>query len=247
MKKLLILSLLLIFFAGCNKQAVQNIIPIQKNNQQFEASLPLDNHTYQEPKITIWVWTGSIISPKNEIAKGEYDYAVDPELVDWKISKVRGYVYTYLYKDLWLEITTSPLYEPYFYELSTWLILKRNGNVIYLSWTLNNTPDYIEVFYKDIKAPFEDEIINKHLPKWATIETGILEQNNWLFSSMQWFHVVYIQSPDEKWMSFDKQFPQNRLHILFVMDPKVPNKYYKFSVSDCAPGPCSIFGKIRFL
>jgi hypothetical protein len=46
----------------------------------------------------------------------------------------------------------------------------------------------------------------------------------------------------------DKEFPKNTSNIIFLMDPKKPNIYYKISFSsDCAPGPCSIFGEIEFL
>jgi hypothetical protein len=35
--------------------------------------------------------------------------------------------------------------------------------------------------------------------------------------------------------------------VIFVMDPKHPERYYKLWVSDwCAPGPCTLFGNIEF-
>jgi hypothetical protein len=46
----------------------------------------------------------------------------------------------------------------------------------------------------------------------------------------------------------DTEFPQNHYLIFFVSNPENPSLYYKISYfPDCAPGPCSIFGKIDFL
>jgi len=67
-----------------------------------------------------------------------------------------------------LKINTSELYEPYFFEKSDKPLIKRNGNIIYNasndSWIIGW--DYIEVFFKDPKKPFEDEIKEKQLPAW---------------------------------------------------------------------------------
>lgn len=108
----------------------------------------------------------------------------------------------------------------------------------------------MEVFFKNSHISLEEEIKNKHLSKWCKIETGILNKEYWIFSSMKWFYIVYITSEDwnlaSNWEIFDKEFPDNPFSIAFVMDPKRPDKYYKFSYGDCAPGPCSVFGKIEF-
>ena len=46
---------------------------------------------------------------------------------------------------------------------------------------------------------------------------------------------------------FDKQYPKNKRLVQFYMNPKHPEKYYKVSFgTDCAPGPCTIFGRVEF-
>ena len=256
MKKIIFLSLLGLFFlTGCEHKT--NFValspePIIEQTKTIERILPPNTGTYQEPKIIIWEATWIILAEINSKVQNEVSYtSTEEEKQNWrKESVVSWYVYTYIYEDLWIKITTPPLYEPYFYKKPDWLILKRKGNIIYLSWTPNIMPDYMEVFYKDPKVSLEDEIKQKHLPEWCTIQTGVIEKTNWLFSSMEWFNIIYIASKDwnlaSNWEIFDKEFPLNRLSISFVMDPQYPEKYYKFSYGDCAPGPCSIFGKIEF-
>lgn len=254
MKKTILLSLLLLFLAGC-KQNNSNISiqqPIIEPSKLFESFLPKDSDINKQPQITIFEGKWVILAEINSEVKNEISYtSTEEEKQNWrKESVVSWYIYTYIYEDLWIKITTSPLYPPYFFEKENWLILNKNGNIIYLSWTPNDSPDYMEVFYKDPQISFEDEIKTNHLPKWCTIQTGVINKTNWLLSSMKWFNVIYITSEDwnlsSNWEVFDKQFPLNRLNISFFMDPKHPNKYYKLSYGDCAPGPCSIFGNIEF-
>lgn len=149
----------------------------------------------------------------------------------------------YTYEDLWIRIITSP-------SQISWEVLKRHHNIIYNGQAWNIWDDYMEVFFKNPHISLEEEITNKHLSKWCRIETGILTKEYGIFSSMKWFYIVYITSEDWNLASngeiFDKEFPENPFNIAFVMDSKKPDKYYKFSYGDCAPGPCSIFGKIEF-
>ena len=67
---------------------------------------------------------------------------------------------------------------------------------------------------------------------------------------MKGFDIIYITALDGNLASngevFDLEFPENTLSIAFVMDPQHPEKYYKFSYGDCAPGPCSVFDSIEF-
>jgi hypothetical protein len=161
---------------------------------------------------------------------------------------VSWYLYSYTYEDLWIKITTPPLYSPYFFEKTEKNIIGKYKNILYnADWWY----DYLAVFEKDPNISLEEEIIEKHLSEWCTIQTGILNNTHWLFSSMEWFYIVYIASEDwnlsSNWEIFDKAFPENYLNIAFVMNPNKPEKYYKFSYGDCAPGPCSIFWTIEFL
>jgi hypothetical protein len=226
--------------------------PIIEQPKPLEILLPPDIWTYHSPLITIKSATGVVMMEFSGKAINEISYTANEEDKKnwWKRSTVSWYIYTYTYEDLWLKITTSPLYPPYFYEKSEWLILKRNRNIIYLSGTNNVVPDYIEVFYKNPQISFEEEIKKNHLPAWCTIQTGIFDKKWTFYPSMIGFEYILIASADgnlaPNWKTFDKQFPENILSISFVMDQKKPNKYYKLSHGDCAPGPCTIFGNIEF-
>ena len=236
MKKLILLSFLGLFFlAGCGNITNQ-IDPIVKQPPT--------------PDTKITIWTGLILAEfwtqvKNELSRS----ATDEEKENGrKESIVSWYLYTYNFEDLWIQITTPALYDPYFFEQTEKTIIKRKDTMIY---NPNQEYDYLAVFSKDPNISLEEEIISKHLSKWCAIQTGILTKESWFFSSMKWFYIVYITSADwnlaSNWEIFDKEFPDNPLSISFVMDPNKPEKYYKFSYGDCAPGPCSIFGNIEFL
>ena len=93
--------------------------------------------------------------------------------------------YTHTYQDLWIKIITSPL-------STTWDVLMRNNNIIYNGQSSTTWNDYMEVFFKNPKTSFEDEIRQKHLSLWCDIVTGIVNETHWLFSSMIWFHIIYI-------------------------------------------------------
>ena len=258
MKKPIFFFLLwIIFLAGCGHKPnfvslSPAVEPVVEQSKPLEILLPPDTWTYHTPLITIKSATGIVMTEFSGKAINEISYTANEEDKKnwWKRSTVSWYIYTYTYEDLWLRITTSALYSPYFYEKSEWLILKRNGNIIYLSGTTNVVPDYIEVFYKNSQTSFEEEIKKNHLSTWCAIQTGIFDKNSAFYPSMIGFEYILIASADgnlaPNWKIFDKQFPENILNISFVMDPKKPNKYYKFSHGDCAPGPCTIFGNIEF-
>lgn len=237
MKKLILLSLLCLFFlAGCKN----NFLSISKSeikpSQIFENILTPDTWIYPNPEISIHIWTWYDIN---------HIYDID--------AYSRWYIYTYTYKDLWIKITTPANYEPFFSEKTDTPIFKRYKNIVYNAHLWNNIwGDYIWFFTKNSNISFENEIQKNHLPTWCTIATGIFDTNNAFFPSMIWFTVVYIQTMDYNayWDNTchpDKEFPQSDGPIAFVMDPKYPEKYYKMAITDwCAPGPCSIFWNIEF-
>lgn len=226
MKKIFLLSLLLAFLTGCAYKTQNN---------------------YSQPEIIIKEATWTILAERNDIiATWEYWYYIDKE--SWrKFSYINWYKYIYTYKDLWIKIETSWWYDDYSYQRTTWEILKRYENIIYnAKWSVWG--DYIEVFYKNPTILFEKEIKKNHLSKWCKISKGIFDEKTAYYPSMEWFYVIYIENEDyEHECQTDKEFPKHEMPVVFVMDPKHPEKYYKLGMSDwCAPGPCSIFGKIEF-
>lgn len=140
-------------------------------------------------------------------------------------------IYIYTYKDLWIKATIHDK-------------IKKSWNKIYNNI---NPLDFIEVFFKDPKKSFEDEIKENHLPEWCKIETRIDKWGHPISRQTKWFQVIGmisikdISKGEDLCMSPDWWYP-----ILFYMDPDNPEKYYKISYGDCAPGPCSIFKNIEF-
>ncbi len=235
MKRLIILSLLgLLFLTGCgNKLTIEHI-----------------NDSAPEIKIAIWTWTMLAefwSKVQNEVSRT----ASEEEQENWrKKSVVSWYLYTYTYKDLWIKVTTPPLYEPYFFEKTNESIYARYKNMIYPSRRWNTWWwDYIAVFEKNSQTPLSQEITNNHLGTWCKIETGIFDKKTTHYESMIGFDVVYIIDKDSQTACsvYDTQFPQREMPLVFVMNPDKPEKYYKLAIGDgCAPGPCTIFWTIEF-
>lgn len=234
MKKLIYLSLLgLFFFAGCGNK------------------LTLEQSNGLNPEIQITTWTWTMLAEFDSKIKNEISWtASEEEKQNWrKESVVSGYIYTYMYEDLWIKITTPPLYEPYFSEKTETLIFQRKQNMIYNAnfWS-EIWWDYIWIFTKDPTTSLEDEIKKEHLAQWCKISTWTLDKYTANYTSMIGFEIIYFEDIDQKTKcSMDKQFPQREMPLVFVMNPNQPGKYYKLATSDwCAPGPCSIFWDIEF-
>lgn len=235
MKKIIFLSLSVLwltFLTGCESKPKLVSLTSEGNIQ---------------PEIVIQAATWTILAESNNgIVTGEYWYYIDKE--SWrKFSYINGYKYYYIYKDLWIKIETSRGYDDYSYQRYTWNILNRDQNIIYnAKWPIRW--DYIEVFDKNPNVSLEQEVINKHLVVWCKTSTWIFDKETTYYDSMIGFDVVYLDSVDlEKNCQTDKQFPEHEMPVVFVMNPKHPEHYYKLWMSDwCAPWPCSIFGDIEF-
>ena len=234
MKKIIFLCLCiswLFLLSGC----------LEKNTEHT------DTLSEKQPEVIIQHATGEILigGPDTPIS-GEYWYYVDKET--WrKFRYITGFKYRYIYRDLWIKIETSRWYDNYSYQKYTWNILNRYQNIIYNArWPI--WADYIEVFDKSPNISLEQEVINKHLVQWCKTSTWIFGKTTTYYDSMIGFDVVYLESIDlEKNCQTDKQFPEHEMPVIFVMNPKHPEYYYKLWIQDwCAPGPCSIFWNIEF-
>lgn len=230
MKKLIFLSLLWLFFiTGCSNTLPSNVDP--------------------EIQVSLWTWTmlaefGSEI--KNEISRTDSE---EEKINGRKESVISWYIYTYIYKDLWLKISTSPLYPPYFFEKESWLIFKRKGNIIYSIWSSDEWAEYIQVLTKDPNIYFYDQIKKKHLPTGCKIDLFTWYNYNFLSNNNKMVSIIFsdISFPENTCIAHDTSFPKNPLFIVFFYNPKNPSIYYKISFGDaCAPGPCSIFWNIEF-
>ncbi len=229
-------------------------IPKTTVRKSFIAQNSWQHHEF---KTTITISTWRVVAWIDANPNAPYRWVTVTENWEtYKVANITWYLYSYIYDDLGIKITTPPNYEPYFSNKTNTPIIKRIDNILYPasaeSWD-GSILEYLAIFSKDTKTSLEQEIINKHFPSWCTLVTWTIPNNETTppFSSMQWWKIVYIASQDwnlaSNWEIFDKEFPENMLSISFVMDPKRPNKYYKIATSDgCAPGPCTIFGNIEF-
>ena len=260
MKKLIFFSLFGLFFlAGCgNKPKFVSLPPIVEpvieQPKSFETILPSDTWVYTKPEIIIseWIWTlvkwlNGDDTPEKQYKRTKVRNQYDGQ--EYFETTIIGYIYTYIYQDLGIKITTPSLYLPYFFEKSKNQIFKRNNNIIYLSGSKAWLSEYIQKLTKTSDISFYDQIKSKHTPKGCKIDlltwydyTFFPKKNNLvsiMFSDISPMWNTCIQQ--------DIGFPQNDWFIMFFYDPEFPTTYYKISFIDwCAPGPCSIFGKIEF-
>lgn len=231
---------MLVFFSACTKKSM-----------------------YNEPTITIHEATWIILAGLNDKIPHELSYTASQEdKKNWrKWSVVSWYVYTYRYQDLWIQVTTSPLYEPYFSTYTKETILRRNTHMIYFSNNARFWWDYIDMFFKDPKISLQKTIEKNHLGTWCVAQNILytwydLTKDSW-FQSHERSGVDTNNFFTIGWLWWwlwsdtschpDTVYPENYWSIFFVQSRYHTDRYYKVSLSDaCAPGPCSIFGKIEF-
>lgn len=221
-----------------------------------ESFIAQNSWQYHEAKTTVTISTWRVVAWINADPNAPYVWVTVTENWEtYKVADITWYLYSYIYDDLGIKITTPTNYEPYFSNKTNNPILKRIDNILYPAsaelWN-GSILEYLAIFSKDKKTSLEQEVMNKHIPSWCTLITGSIPNDETTppFASMQWWEIIHIASQDwnlaSNWDIFDKEFPENMLSISFVMNPKKPNRYYKISHGDCAPGPCTIFGNIEF-
>lgn len=174
-----------------------------------------------------------------------------------------GNIYTYTYPDFWLIITT-PL--AYFWEtisdetnvepLITNPIFQREWNKIYgvinqawIYWD-HSREEYIKVYDKDPNESLLDIIQQKHLNSWCAAFND-LEYQDKIF----WAEDVYYIFPESMVIDSrnitcypDDEDNEEEFANVRYFESKDKTKYYKMSFLDwCAPGPCTIFGKVEVL
>lgn len=248
MKKIwLLVVFCIIFFAGCaNKVWLQHSYynkNILDKPTLFESLLHGDIENYPDPQIIITSRTGTVLSESTPMT-GEYAFEYN---WTFRFSHVSGYGYTYIYKDLGIQIDIMRWYAAYFYAIPTDTIFARHDTLIYHRQSEDTFAEYIQVLYKDPTISFYEQIQNNHLPSWCKME---------IFT---WIDLTFLETKEFIAASFsdtslvkntciqDKDFPTNEANIIFLMDPKHTEKYYKISFGCCcAPGPCTIFGNIEF-
>lgn len=257
--------------AQSSEEQQQNIIEAENTKilttlrQEREAIKVKDNSKYPQAKVVVRIGMGVVVAWLNADPNASYKRVeAEENWIKYMKATITWYLYTHTYQDLWIKITTPPLYEPYFFEKTNKPILIRNGNVVYLpsskDWTI--TYHYLEVFFKDPSLSLKDAIEKEHLWTWCIAYN--LKENWYDFAKDSWFKEHKWKWVDTNnffsitWPGWslgsdiacrpDKQFSANLWpSILFVQSKYHKDRYYKVSMPDgCAPGPCSIFGNIEF-
>jgi len=156
---------------------------------------------------------------------------------------ITWYIYTSVYPDLWLRITSPKWYDT-FYVKSETPIFVRDWNKI------SHGGEYIEVFEKSENESLED-IIKKQLKNWCTVQNDIdyTQQTKVTIPYYEWIKIYNIVDGDTNpyipkdcidgvW---DDMWP-----LVRFFETQDKTRYYKLVFTDwCAPWPCSIFDEVE--
>jgi len=156
---------------------------------------------------------------------------------------ITWYIYTSVYPDLWLRVTSPKWYDT-FYVKSETPIFVRDWNKI------SHGGEYIEVFEKSENESLED-IIKKQLKNWCTVQNDIdyTQQTKVTIPYYEWIKIYNIVDGDTNpyipkdcidgvW---DDMWP-----LVRFFETQDKTRYYKLVFTDwCAPWPCSIFDEVE--
>lgn len=156
---------------------------------------------------------------------------------------ITWYIYTSVYPDLWLRITSPKWYDT-FYVKSETPIFVRDWNKI------SHGGEYIEVFEKSENESLED-IIKKQLKNWCTVQNDIdyTQQTKVTIPYYEWIKIYNIVDGDTNpyipkdcidgvW---DDMWP-----LVRFFETQDKTRYYKLVFTDwCAPWPCSMFDDVE--
>lgn len=155
---------------------------------------------------------------------------------------ITWYIYTSVYPDLWLRITTPAWYDTFYVKSESPIFIREWNRISH--WT-----EFIEVFEKSENESLEN-IIKKQLKNWCSISEDIIsyEDQTKITSSNPKTQIYSILDNWDSYVSnncFDDILDDTRPLIWFFESPD-KTKYYKLAFTDwCAPGPCSMFGEVE--
>ena len=155
---------------------------------------------------------------------------------------ITWYIYTSVYPDLWLRITTPAWYDTFY--------VKSESPIFIREWNrISHWAEFIEVFEKSENESLEN-IIKKQLKNWCSISEDIIsyEDQTKIASSNPKTQIYSILDNWDSYVSnncFDDILDDTRPLIWFFESPD-KTKYYKLEFTDgCAPGPCSMFDEVE--
>ena len=155
---------------------------------------------------------------------------------------ITWYIYTSVYPDLWLRITTPAWYDTFY--------VKSESPIFIRKWNrISHWAEFIEVFEKSENESLEN-IIKKQLKNWCSISEDVIsyEDQTKITSSNPKTQIYSILDNWDSYVSnncFDDILDDTRPIIWFFESPD-KTKYYKLVFTDwCAPWPCSMFDEVE--
>ena len=155
---------------------------------------------------------------------------------------ITWYIYTSVYPDLWLRITTPAWYDTFY--------VKSESPIFIREWNrISHWAEFIEVFEKSENESLEN-IIKKQLKNWCSISEDIIsyEDQTKITSSNPKTQIYSILDNWDSYVSnncFDDILDDTRPLIWFFESPD-KTKYYELVFTDwCAPWPCSMFDEVE--
>ena len=159
---------------------------------------------------------------------------------------ITWYLYTSVYPDLWIRITTPKWYNSFYIKSET-PILNRIWNKI----SYSNDAEYIKVYEKSENELLLNIINSKHLNNGCSAHQYDYEWQNKVY----WIadNVIYdIHNEDDRWRIYreeciaDDEATEQDYKIVRYFESPDKTKYYKMAFTYwCAPWPCSIFDDVE--
>ena len=156
---------------------------------------------------------------------------------------ITWYIYTSVYPDLWLRITTPAWYDT-FYVKSESPIFVRNWDKI------SHGQEYIRVYEKSANESLFD-VVEKSLNKGCFAQP-IEFENEWqnkVYGNI--YNNMIYEVVDKDWNIWwdciaDNESKEQDYTLVRYFESLDKTKYYKMVFTDwCAPGPCSIFDDVE--
>ena len=170
-----------------------------------------------------------------------------PEYITW-------YIYTTTYSDLWLKISTpwaawiNNMMDIFLNKSKTPIFTRSGNRISYINPRVNEEIEYIQVYKKSESESLKDIIEKKYLnsddPNCYIFERNYYDQNK-IVAPYPWTIIYDISN---NWNSYESGCIKNKkdYNILRFFESPDKTKYYEIDFWDwCAPGPCSMFGKVE--
>ena len=163
-------------------------------------------------------------------------------------------IYEYTYPDLWIRITTPECWDTvHEYDKSNGVLFRSWSTILSNhKWHVDWFYEYLTTYTKDPSQSLEEIIKERHLNPWCELSPWIpIAFNN---IEWTWYFVTapngYSSAEPTKCYSDDEDDNIERwvLNVWYFEPANDKSRYYKLRfLSDCAPWPCTIFGKVETL